>query len=131
MGELTQWNKNPVRVFFHRPDIHVDKKSGGLQREEITRWELNVNLQMTYITIILDICINEIKLKNNLFHISASGPDFCCSKGNREGKMKLLMERKVPRDLGRARHAGYDNTEEVGPTRPSVNCRSTGAYFPY
>lgn len=36
--------------------------------------------------------------------------------------MKLLMERKVPGDLGRAKHAGYDNTEEVEPKSPSVYC---------
>lgn len=36
-----------------------------------------------------------------------------------EKKKKLLLERKVPRDLGRAKHAGYDNTE---PKSPSVYC---------
>lgn len=32
------------------------------------------------------------------------------------------MERKVPGDVGRAKHAGYDNTEEVEPKSSSVYC---------
>lgn len=46
---------------------------------------------------------------------------FKITQKNSEEK-KLLMERKVPGDQGRAKHAGYNNTGEVEPKSSSVCC---------